>query len=96
MTVRTFKFVTLTLTVVLGFIVLLGQIRAQAPQPAPNRIVPSQGNGRFQIVNGTPELTRNIKLLDTETGETWITCTDTDNASVWCHMERSSAHSISK
>jgi hypothetical protein len=95
MTARTWKFVALTLAIVLGFILLLDQTHAQAPQPAPSRVVAS-GYGRFQIVNGTPELTRNIMLLDTETGESWITCTDSDNSSLWCHMERSSARSVAK
>jgi hypothetical protein len=30
--------------------------------------------GRWQIVNGTPQLSENIMLLDTETGNSWITC----------------------
>jgi hypothetical protein len=37
--------------------------------------------GRYQIVNGTPELTRNIMLLDTWTGNTWIVCEDKEAAS---------------
>ena len=31
-------------------------------------------NGRFQIVNGTPDVARNIMLLDTVTGDTWLFC----------------------
>ena len=90
MTTRTWKFVALTLVIVLLGILVLGQkTRAQAPQSSPSRVVASQGNGRFQIVNGTPDLTRNIMLLDTETGDSWIICVTTDNADGWCRMQRS-------
>ena len=51
------------------------------------------GSGRFQIINGTPEMTRNIVLIDTETGRTWLMC-DTKGVSLtaavvdtgWCAM----------
>ncbi|WP_310569323.1 hypothetical protein [Gemmatimonas sp.] len=49
----------------------------------------STRNGRFVIVNGTPELARNIMLLDTQTGRTWIACTAKDVGSTdsnWCSM----------
>lgn len=53
-------------------------------------VVGGAPNGRFQIVNGTPEMTRNIMLLDTFTGDTWILCT-TEGATGWCRMPRSGA-----
>jgi hypothetical protein len=90
MTTRTWKFVALTVVIVsLGILVLGQKTRAQAPQSTPNRTVSSQGNGRFQIVNGTPDLTRNIMLLDTETGDSWILCVTGDNSDGWCRMQRS-------
>ena len=58
--------------------------------PWSQAVVGGAPNGRFQIVNGTPELTRNIMLLDTVTGDTWILCT-TEGASGWCRMPRSGA-----
>lgn len=42
--------------------------------------------GRFTIVNGTPTLTRNIMLLDTHTGQTWITCGGKDVGTAWCDV----------
>jgi hypothetical protein len=45
-------------------------------------------NGRWQIVNGTPELARNIMLLDTQTGDSWINCADSKGAVNWCSMAR--------
>lgn len=53
---------------------------AQAGPPAPS------APGRFQVVNGTPSLTRNIMLLDTATGRTWVVCGDENVASAWCAM----------
>jgi len=47
--------------------------------------------GRFTIVNGTPDQARNIMLLDTLTGESWITCQDRTDGTGWCHMFRSNA-----
>jgi hypothetical protein len=46
------------------------------------------GSGRYQVVNGTPEMARNIMLLDSATGETWIACIGEGGASNWCHMVR--------
>ena len=47
--------------------------------------------GRFQVVNGTPAYARNIMLLDTWTGRTWIACetklTWTQTNTNWCAME---------
>ena len=46
--------------------------------------------GRYQVVNGTPSQPRYIMLLDTETGRTWILCSDKAatpaTAPSWCPM----------
>jgi hypothetical protein len=48
----------------------------------PNAPAPT---GRYQIANGTPELSKNIMLLDTWTGETWIICGGNGvSATSWC------------
>ena len=46
-------------------------------------------NGRWQIVNGTPEITRNIMLLDTETGNSWVTCNGPHGETYWCVITKS-------
>jgi hypothetical protein len=43
--------------------------------------------GRYQLFNGTPGLTQNIMLLDTATGQAWVTCSG-DEGRVWCSMPR--------
>jgi len=43
--------------------------------------------GRYQVVNGTPEMAKNIMLLDTWTGETWILCGPLNDLGQWCHMQ---------
>ncbi len=52
---------------------------------------------RYQIVNPTPESRINYMLLDTVTGDTWITCTQKTAASQsmegWCKMFRVDAPS---
>jgi hypothetical protein len=45
-------------------------------------------NGRWQIVNGTPEMSRNIMLLDTQTGDSWIVCSDSKGVTYWCSLSR--------
>lgn len=47
--------------------------------------------GRFQIVNGTPQLSKNIMLIDTWTGETWQICTNKEGEDLWCKMSRSTS-----
>lgn len=67
-----------------------------SPTPAPAAQVPldklfpspAPATGRYQIMNGTPELTRNIMLLDTWTGDTWIICGNKDGPTGWCVMDR--------
>jgi len=47
--------------------------------------------GRYQIVNGMPSTERNIILLDTETGRTWILCNGKAaqgaTSTNWCAMD---------
>lgn len=45
-------------------------------------------NGRFEIVNGTPDAARNIMLLDTQTGDSWIMCSGSNGVTGWCRMDR--------
>ena len=46
--------------------------------------------GRYTIVNGTPSMARNIMLLDTITGATWLVCGDPKGeANGWCPLSRS-------
>ena len=51
--------------------------------------------GRWTIVNGTPEQARNIMLLDTATGETWVVCESADGSTGWCRLERSDSRGTS-
>jgi hypothetical protein len=47
--------------------------------------------GRYQIINGTPQFARNIMLVDTHTGRSWLLCETKDKESAtstnWCAME---------
>lgn len=52
-------------------------------------------NGRWQVVNGTPEFAKNIMLLDTWTGQTWVYCSD-DQGNAWCFVPRTTAISGGK
>jgi len=64
---------------------------AAAARPPPKSPALSPG-ARWQIFNGTPEMAKNIMLLDTVTGQTWILCHDSKtNADGWCNMFRESA-----
>jgi hypothetical protein len=81
-----------------GFaMIVLGESRPLQSQQFPS--ADRTAVGRYQIVNGTPELTRNIMLLDTATGQTWQICTifgpaDPGNPgksiefASWCLMSR--------
>lgn len=46
--------------------------------------------GRFQVINGTPGFARNIMLLDSQSGRTWVLCTVKDSTTAtdsnWCAM----------
>jgi hypothetical protein len=67
---------------------------AQTPRPPSAPIVGGAPNGRFQIVNGTPEMSRNIMLLDTVTGDTWLYCTLVGGSAGWCKMSRSEVGTV--
>ena len=41
--------------------------------------------GRYEVINGTPGMTRNIMLIDRKTSSTWLFC-DIDSSSAWCPM----------
>lgn len=41
-------------------------------------------DGRWQIVNPTPNMVRNTMLLDTQTGQAWVTCLDDAGHVAWC------------
>jgi hypothetical protein len=75
----------------LGLAFLAGGVtlkRADAAPP-PAAVVSSAG-GRFQVVNGTPDQARNIMLLDSTTGDTWVACADAETRG-WCRLLRSNA-----
>ena len=59
--------------------------QSQNPPRSTLKPIESEPNGRYQIANGTPEMTRNIMLLDTQTGKTWIICEGADGTA-WCAM----------
>lgn len=63
---------------------------AQAPVPRPTSA------GRYAIVNGTPDISINIMLLDTFTGESWVSCTGVDGERTWCKIIRSSGSTSGK
>jgi hypothetical protein len=61
-------------------------LAAQTPEVRPQRLPVASSVAidapRFQIVNGTPEFTRNIMLLNAKTGEAWVICGDKEAS--WC------------
>jgi hypothetical protein len=63
-----------------------------APAIAPARSA-GQDVGRFQIVNGTPALAANIMLLDTVTGDSWVSC-NSEKGMMWCAQPRSDAPAV--
>ncbi len=75
-------------TIIVGVlvVVIVCFVMAQ-PNATQTRTIPKTENGRWQIVNGTPELAHNIMLLDTQTGDTWITCGNKESTD-WCSMSR--------
>jgi hypothetical protein len=85
---RKFFFVSAGI-VSLAIAVHFGALSAQAQS---SRVaLQSSGVGRFQIVNGTPTMTRNIMLLDTQAGTSWVFCTGHNGADTWCVIPRSMA-----
>lgn len=64
------------------------------------RQLSSGAAGRFQVVNPTPDMSRNIMLLDSMTGETWIACDsrDPDGSATtqWCVIPRTGHASVTR
>lgn len=59
--------------------------RIGGPVEAVHAQAQSAADGRYQIVNGTPSMSRNIMLLDTAIGQSWITCENKkEGRSGWC------------
>jgi hypothetical protein len=87
----------MNIALIAAVLVLSGALALAAALPAnPQNQIPPRStlkpietppNGRFQIVNGTPELTHNIMLLDTQTGKTWEVC-KIDKEDSWCAMHQ--------
>jgi hypothetical protein len=73
-----------------------GASSATAQAPSQKQIVNAASTGRWTIVNGTPEMASNIMLLDTFTGDSWISCEDPDGTTEWCRIPRSEGASKSK
>jgi hypothetical protein len=73
---------------VVGVIVCLAIAQPNATQTRTTSNTKTE-NGRWQIVNGTPGLSRNIMLLDTQTGDSWITCEDSAKSTHWCWIPKS-------
>jgi hypothetical protein len=78
-------------TVILGMLsgAVIFLLLAQTNFTQTRTAMTSGVNGRWQIVNGTPEMTRNIMLLDTETGNSWIVCTGAGDETKWCIIRKS-------
>jgi len=74
-----------------GALALAASLPANPQSPVPLRPVvrpiEMPPNGRYQIVNGTPELAHNIMLLDALTGKTWEVC-KIDKEDAWCGMHQ--------
>jgi hypothetical protein len=71
---------------------LTATLQAQTkPAPPPIPAPVSVAAGRWQVVNGAPEFRGMVMLLDTATGQTWISCVDTEGSNGWCRMFRSDA-----
>src|ERR1700722_7074417 len=87
----------MNVALIAALVVLSGVLALAASLPPnPQGQIPSRSTpkpietppiARYQIVNGTPEMTHNIMLLDTQTGKTWIVCT-IDKEDSWCAMHQ--------
>ena len=69
---------------------------AAVTTPSDLQIVRRPGNdvGRYQVVNGTPQYAKNIMLLDTVTGESWISCEGDRGATLWCKIPLSNGPGV--
>jgi len=73
-----------------------GVLMQQRPEPVTAQNSPAPTTGRYQIVNGTPQYAKNIMLLDSLTGESWVVCEGTGGETTWCKITRSEASGVSK
>jgi len=71
-----------------AFYFVSGGAMAQAGAAPQSQVVRAASNGRWTVVNGTPEYAMNIMLLDTATGDTWLKCGDKDGVTYWCRILR--------
>jgi hypothetical protein len=69
----------------------LGRGQFVAPAGAAIGTIPT--TGRFQVVDPTPDIVRNVTLLDTATGETWLLCNGKDGT-VWCVVPRTESMTL--
>ena len=72
-------------------LVLLATPGCERPANTPPAPPPQSSDvGRYQVVNGVPSMARNIMLLDTKTGKTWVVCASKDptvyTETNWCAM----------
>ncbi len=60
---------------------------AGEPKKAAAPTEPELQNGRYRIVDASKETgTVRIYLLDTATGQTWITCNSSRYSELWCEV----------
>lgn len=73
--------------------------RAEQPRPTPPQqpqVVavpviqpePQIKVDRYKIVNPLPGAALNIMLLDSATGDTWVSCVDSKGITMWCVVEK--------
>ncbi len=78
----------------LGLAFLAGAFLIRRAEAAPGAAVAAGPSGRWQVVNGTPDQTQNIMLLDSTTGDTWVTCNGQDGDRVWCYVPRTQGTAV--
>jgi hypothetical protein len=65
---------------------ILVAVAAAAAQPTVTPAPEVRGvAGRFQIV----DVTADVLLLDTATGDSWVKCASSETSAMWCAMLRS-------
>ncbi len=77
--------------IVVTLLAVVVSLHAQGKPAAQGSLSGVSGNGRWQVVNGSPTALRTVMLLDTATGDTWIFCASTDKVDGWCRMTRNDA-----
>jgi hypothetical protein len=86
---------TVIFSILVGVIACLAMAQPNATQTKTTNN-PKAESGRWQIVNGTPEQASNIMLLDTQTGDSWITCFSSDGGTMWCLILKTNSSAINK